>query len=151
MVQTHLDPVVPSAQDALLAKEARRALEKSEIPQGTLHVQITTAGREVTTLDLPPVVTQLLVDILKETAAGKAVSLVSVEREITTQQAASLLNVSRPYLVGLIEKGELPARMVGNQRRLPLQDVLVYKAATRAKRKAGLDEIVAFDQEFGLI
>lgn len=151
MSQTHLDPVVPSAQDALLAKEAQRALAKNEMPQGTLHVQISAAGQEVTTLDLPPVVTQLLVDILKETAAGKAVSLVSVEREITTQQAATLLNVSRPYLVGLVEKGELPARMVGNQRRLPLQDVLAYKAATRAKRKAALDQIVAFDQEFGLI
>jgi excisionase family DNA binding protein len=151
MAQSHLDPVMPSAQDATLAKEARIALERSEMTQGTLHLKISTAGAEITALDLPPIVTQLLVDILKETAAGKAVSLVSVDREITTQQAATLLSVSRPYLVGLIEKGDLPARMVGNQRRLPLQDVLAYKAANRARRKAALDEIAAFDQEFGLI
>jgi excisionase family DNA binding protein len=151
MSRAHLDPVVPSAQDALLAKEAQRALEKSEAPEGLLQVQISVAGRESTTLDLPPVVMELLVDILKETAAGKAVSLVSVEREITTQQAAALLNVSRPYLVGLIEKGELPARMVGNQRRLPLQDVLAYKAANRAKRRSALQEMAAADQELGLI
>lgn len=151
MPHTHLDPVVPSAQDALLAKEAQLALEKSEAPEGPLHVQITAAGREVTTLDLPPVVMELLADILKETAAGKAVSLVAIEREITTQQAATLLNVSRPYLVGLIEKGELPARMVGNQRRLPLQDVLAYKAENRAKRRAVLNEMAAADQELGLI
>lgn len=151
MSHAHLDPVVPSAQDALLAKEAQLALEKSEVPEGPLHVQITAAGREVTTLDLPPVVMELLADILKETAAGKAVSLVAVEREITTQQAATLLNVSRPFLVGLIEKGELPARMVGNQRRLPLQDVLAYKAENRAKRRAALNEMAAVDQELGLI
>jgi excisionase family DNA binding protein len=151
MARTHLDPVVPSAQDALLAKEAQLALEKSEAPEGPLHVQISVAGREATTFDLPPVVMELLVDILKETAAGKAVSLVSVEREITTQQAATLLNVSRPYLVGLIEKGELPARMVGSQRRLPLQDVLAYKAENRARRRTALQEMAAADQELGLI
>lgn len=151
MSRSHHDPVVPSAQDALLAREAQSLLEKSQRPEGALHVQIAAAGREVTALELPPVVTQLLVDILKETAAGKAVSLVSVEPEITTQQAATLLNVSRPYLVGLIEKGELPARMVGNQRRLPLQEVLAYKAENRAKRRTALQEMTAADQELGLI
>jgi excisionase family DNA binding protein len=89
-------------------------------------------------------------DALKETAAGKAVSLVAVEAEITTVQAAAILNVSRPFLIGMIDKGILPARMVGNQRRLPLKDVLAYKADNRAKRRAALSELVALDQELGL-
>ena len=101
--------------------------------------------------DLPPVVKLLLMDALKETEAGKALTLVSVEAEITTQQAANILNVSRPFLVGMIEKGILPARMVGNQRRLPLKDVLAYKADNRAKRRAVLDEMAALDQELGLL
>lgn len=151
MSQTHTDPVLPSDQDALLARTAQLALERSETLDQALHVHINAAGSEVTTLDLPPVVTRLLMDILKETAAGKAVSLVTVDAEITTQEAADLLNVSRPYLVGLIEKGLLPARMVGNQRRLPLQDVLAYKAENRAKRHKTLDEMAALDQELGLI
>jgi excisionase family DNA binding protein len=95
-------------------------------------------------------VTRLLMDVLKETAAGHAVTLVPVGAEVTTQQAAALLNVSRPYLVGLIDKGELPARMVGNQRRLPLKDVLAYKADNFAKRSKALDQLVAHDQELGL-
>ena len=64
------------------------ALERSEALDTALHVQIHAAGRELTTLDLPPVVTGLLMDILKETAAGKAVSLVAVDADVTTQQAA---------------------------------------------------------------
>jgi excisionase family DNA binding protein len=89
-------------------------------------------------------------DVLEETAAGKAVSLVAVEADVTTQQAAAILNVSRPFVVGLIDKGALPVRMVGNQRRLPLRDVLAYKADNRAKRRAVLAELAAYDQELGL-
>jgi excisionase family DNA binding protein len=120
------EPTFPSDQDAVLAREVSLALENAG---GTaLRVQVAAAGRELTTFDLPPSVARLLLDILKETAAGHTVSLVPLEAEITTQQAAELLNVSRPYVVGMIEKGMLPARLVGNQRRLPLRDVLAYAA-----------------------
>ena len=69
----------------------------------------------------------------------------------TTKQAADLLHVSRPYLVGMIERGELPARMVGNQRRLPLKDVLAFKRDNEAKRRQVLSELVAYDQKLGLL
>jgi excisionase family DNA binding protein len=150
-MQTHIDPILPSDQDAMLARAAQLALERSETLDKAMHVQINAAGRELTTLDLPPVVTRLLMDILKETAAGNAVALVTVEAEITTHQAATILNVSRPYLIGMIDKGLLPARMVGNQRRLPLRDVLAYKAENRAKRRETLREMTVLDQELGLI
>jgi excisionase family DNA binding protein len=149
MTRTRIEPTVPSDQDATRAQEVRRALEKQSAGRKTVRVQIT-AGRKAEPLDLPPVVTRLLMDILKETAAGHAVALVPVEPEITTQQAAELLNVSRPYVVGLIDKGTLPARMVGNHRRLPLQDVLTYRADRRAKRRQTLRELSAYDQELGL-
>jgi excisionase family DNA binding protein len=126
----------------------RRVLTKLRADRKTLHVQIA-AGQKAETFDLPPVVTRLLMSILDETAAGRAVTLVPLEPEITTQQAADLLNVSRPYVVGLIDKGTLPARMVGNHRRLPLQDV-AYKADSRARRRQTLRELAAYDQEIGL-
>ena len=78
-------------------------------------------------------------------------TFVPPEPEITTQQAADLLNVSRPYVAGLIDKGMLPAaRMVGNHRRLPLQDVLAYRAESHDRRRQTLDELAAYDQELGL-
>jgi excisionase family DNA binding protein len=70
--------------------------------------------------------------------------------EITTQQAADLLNVSHLYFIGMIERGELPARVVGNRRWLPLIDVLAYKTANRAKRLEALREMTEIDQELGL-
>ena len=151
MPQARIDPIVPSDEDAALAKTARRALERNEPLDKALRVRIEAAGQEATTLDLPPVVTRLLMDVLRETAAGKAVSLVAVEADVTTQQAAAILNVSRPYVVGMIDRGLLPARMVGNQRRLPLREVLAYKAENRAKRREALDEMAALDQELGLL
>jgi len=147
MTRIHIDPILPTGQDALRAGELRGALERRDALDAPLRVQVDAT----TFLDLPPIVTGLLIDILEETAAGHAVTLVPVEAEVTTQQAAELLNVSRPFLVGMIDKGLLPSRMVGNQRRLPLKDVLAYKADNRAKRRAVLDEMAALDQELGLL
>jgi excisionase family DNA binding protein len=142
------EPTLPSAEDTLRAREVSRALE-AHLADQTLSLQVT-GGREVTALELPQLAADLLVEILKQMAQGNAVSVVPAEAEITTQQAANILNVSRPYLVGMIQKGILPARMVGNQHRLPLKDVLAYKQENQAKRRAALDELAALDQELGL-
>ena len=150
MPRTHTETTVPSKQEALLAREASRALAEGGADAASLRVQLATAGREVTTLDLPAPAARLLLEILKEIGQGRAVTVVPVEAEVTTQQAADLLNVSRPYLVGMIEKGTLPARMVGNQRRLPLEAVLAYRSENQAKRIEVLREMQAIDQELGL-
>ena len=77
-------------------------------------------------------------------------SLLPFNEEIATQQAADILNVSRPYLVGLLEKGEMPFRKVGNQRRVALQDVLAYKARSDTDRRAALKELAQLGQEMGI-
>ena len=146
MLHAHAEMTVPTAQDSLRAGELRHALRRLDGVDRPVRVQV-----EAESLELPPLVSRLLMDILGETAAGRAVSLAAVAPEITTQEAAGLLNVSRPFVVGMIDKGILPARLVGNQRRLPLADVLAYKADNRARRRASLDEMARMDQELGLI
>jgi len=147
MTRRQIDPIIPSASDAALAKAAHAALDGEE---SALRFQIRAAGRNLEPIDLPPVVTRLLVDILKETAAGNAVTLVPISAEVTTSQAADLLNVSRPFLIGLVENGTLPVRKVGTHRRLPLSEVLAYKAENFARRSKALDELAELDQALGL-
>ena len=149
MPRTDTTPTIPSDQDALLAREASRAITTQHVDMGSLKLQIANAGKEVTTVQLPAAAAKLLLQVLNELGSGRAVSVAPTDVEITTQQAADLLNVSRPYLVGLVEKGELPVRKVGNQRRLPLADVLEYKARNRANRLEALRELTALDQELG--
>jgi excisionase family DNA binding protein len=150
MTRTDTTPTIPTDQDALIAREASQAIAAQPVDMSSLTLQLANAGKEVTTVRLPEAAARLLVQLLNEMGNGRAVSVAPTDVEITTQQAADLLNVSRPYLVGLVEKGELPVRMVGNQRRLPLADVLEYKARTRANRLEALRELTALDQELGL-
>lgn len=99
---------------------------------------------------LPARVTEVLEDLLGSLAAGKAVQVVTLDPEISTQQAADLLNVSRPYLVKLVEQGVLPYRKVGPRRRLYLEDVLAYKARLEAQRQQALQALADDLQELGL-
>ncbi|MBX9683028.1 MAG: excisionase family DNA-binding protein [Hyphomicrobium sp.] len=150
MPRTDTDPTIPSDQEALMAREATRVLTGHPADGESLRLQVSAAGKEVTTLDLPHAAAGPLLAILKAMGEGRPVAVHAADAEVTTQQAADLLNVSRPFLVGMIDKGTLPARMVGNQRRLPLKDVLAYKRDTQAKRRAALDELAKSDQELGL-
>ncbi len=150
MPRIDTDPTIPSDQEALLAREATRVLTGHPADGGSLRIQVAATGKEVTTLDLPAAATAPLLAILKAMGEGKPVAVHAADAEVTTQQAADMLNVSRPYLVGMIDNGTLPARMVGNQRRLPLKDVLAYKRDNQAKRRAALEELAKLDQELGL-
>lgn len=101
-------------------------------------------------LVLPGPVLQLLLDILSEMAKGNAISLVPIHHELSTQEAANLLNISRPHLVSLLEKGGLPFRKVGAHRRVLAKDVLEYKTKVSGLRQVALDELTALSQEHGM-
>jgi len=92
----------------------------------------------------------LFLEILGQMANGNAVTIVPVHAELTTQEAADLLNVSRPFLIGLVEEGKLPCRKVGTHRRIRYADVLAYQAADAAERAAVLDELTAEAEKHGL-
>jgi excisionase family DNA binding protein len=102
-------------------------------------------------LVVPRGAVELLVRILTHMASGQGVSVVPANAELTTQQAADLLNVSRPFLIGLLNAGEIEYRMVGTHRRIRADAVLHYRRQDDVRRRQAADELTALNQEMGLL
>ncbi len=144
-------PRIPSGRDRKLANRAREKLAAITRGQEVLRISLKREDKEKEEeILLPSTVLVLLQKILEETAAGRAVTVFAQGAELTTQEAADMLNVSRPYLIRLLEKGELSYRMVGTHRRIPLEEVLRYKDAIDTQRRKILGELVREAQELGL-
>jgi excisionase family DNA binding protein len=147
--QQTMGPVVPSETEALLAKETSRRLAAMQ-EESTYRLQLLHDGQPGEVIAVPAPAMQLLVHILSEMAEGNAVELTPVQEEITTQQAADILTISRQYFVQLLEEGVIPFRKVGVRRRVRLRDVIAYKRALYEKKLQTLNELTVYDQELGL-
>lgn len=139
------ETVVPSEQDAATATESSRILSKAA-PSGDLQIQLEDGQK----LTLPAAATRLLSHLLTEMSRGNAVTLIPVHAELTTQEAADYLNVSRPYLIGLLGRNELKYRRVGTHRRIKFGDLQQYKQRADNEQDRALDELAAEAQEFDL-
>ena len=140
---------LPSPADAQQAQDALRVL--SSIKQrGPRSLQVVKNRNENVAVTVPKEAFDLFLEILGHLANGTAVSIVPVHAELTTQQAADMLNVSRPFFVKLLESGAIPHRKVGTHRRVLMADLIAYKRADDEKRKAVLDELAAEAQRHGL-
>jgi excisionase family DNA binding protein len=145
-----LAAIVPDQHDAELAKESSRALGPIAEASGAARITVTDAAGVERTVQIPASALRLVFSVLQEMARGNAVSLIPMNAEVTTQEAADILNVSRPFLVGLLEKGSIPFRKVGVQRRVQFRDVMDYKASSDADRRAALDALARQAQELRL-
>ena len=103
-----------------------------------------------TEIELGESACRVLLEALNAIAGGHSVMLVPIETELTTQQAAEMLNVSRPFLIGLLESGEIPHRRVGRYRRIKRQDILEYQARRADRRKEIMEELASQAQELNM-
>ena len=136
---------VPTDEDAALADRACRTLDA--LIGGPQPVS---AHFGAETVDIPTPAVRLLREVLDQMAHGRGVALTPLHAELTTRQAAELLQVSRTHLVQLLDEGRVPCRKVGSHRRIRVEDVLAYRRETESRRRAALDELTARDQELGL-
>jgi excisionase family DNA binding protein len=146
-----IDPVAPTTDDVETAKESSRKLAPFAGKKNpTIQVQIASAGKAPETVDLPTSALTLLVKILTEMGKGNAVTLMPIHAQLTTQQAAELLGVSRPFIVKELKEKKLSYQMVGTHRRIQYIDLLAYKDKIRADHDAAMNELVEQAQEHGM-
>ena len=150
------ETISPTLADTELARESSRQLSKilGRHPAGSgfsdfrLRVQADDEPEEV--IVIPSSAFRLLTDVLSQMALGNAVTLMPVHAELTTQQAADILNVSRPFLIGLIDDGKIPCRKVGTHRRIRFDDLMVYRQKIDQQRMQALEELAREAQELDM-
>lgn len=143
------DPILPTRGDANAARELIR--EIASRPEGRLRIAVDQERTpDVPGGELPEVAARLLVRMLQEIARGHAVTVVPCRAELTTQQAADMLNVSRPFLVKELERGKLPFHRVGTHRRIRLDDLTTYRDSMRQDQRSALGELVEEAQDLDM-
>ncbi len=155
----------PSQEEITAAREAARRLSK----MGGARVSFVVESQEATEeanegteakprkgraepepITLPLNIFKTIIKLLAEMGNGNAVQVVPVQAELTTQQAADLLNVSRPHLIKLLEQDKIPFRKVGTHRKVLARDLFAYRGRTDLARREGLTRMAADDEEIGL-
>ena len=146
------ETITPTPDEAILAKESSRLLARFVTTKRKkplqLRIQPDDAAEEI--VSIPESAVRLLNDILTQMALGNAITLIPVHAELTTQQAADILNVSRPFLVEQLEKNFIPYRKVGTHRRILFKDLMAYKETMDRNRLKSLDELAAQAQQLNM-
>lgn len=147
----NFETVAPSEADALLARESSRQLATHKLGRrSSVRIRLLDDSKEAEPVAVPVSALRLFLHLLTEMSQGNAVTLIPSPAELTTQQAADLLNVSRPYLVKLLEEGKMPFRTVGKYRRVRFDDVMTFKRKDDEARAKILDQLTAEAQELGM-
>lgn len=146
-----MSSTMPDAESIAVAAEAlprvQEYLRNHLEGPAVVRVVVDDSGEE---LRVPRGAVELLARVLAHMASGHSVSVVPEHAELTTQQAADLLNVSRPYLIGLLESGVIEYRRVGTHRRVLAGSVLNYKHRDDQRRRAAADELAQIVQDMDL-
>jgi excisionase family DNA binding protein len=149
-----LEVVLDSKEDLELAKAAQRCIVSSLDHSRAINIALPEDGvervSESPVLRLPPKVLRLFADVLGSLAQGKAIAVMPKELDVTTQEAAIFLSVSRPYLVRLLEEGKIPFHKVGTHRRIRFEDVVRYREDRQKTSQDALQKLANQAQELGM-
>ncbi|MFI6146113.1 helix-turn-helix domain-containing protein [Streptomyces sp. NPDC051109] len=152
MTKTDIRPVtIPPEQAASTNRALQRVRGYLEAHKDRREITVTVEDGEPEQLTLPREAVELLAGLLAHLGAGRGVSVVPADAELTTQQAADMLNVSRPFLIGLLNAGEIEYRSVGTHRRITASSLMEYKQQDDRRRRAAADELTELGQEMGLM
>ncbi|WP_328770146.1 helix-turn-helix domain-containing protein [Streptomyces sp. NBC_00286] len=152
MTRTEIRPVkLPPERVAAATHALTRVRSYLASHQDITQINVTVEDGEREPLALPREAVELLAGMLAHLGAGRAVSIVPSDAELTTQQAADMLNVSRPFLIGLLEAGEIEYRTVGTHRRITASSLLEYKRKDDQHRREAADELTQLGQDMGMI
>lgn len=151
MTALALAPVQPDEADINTAVEALPHVKDYLATHADSVIRLVVADDPEETLVVPRGAVELLARVLAHMAAGQGVSVVPAHAELTTQQAAEMLNVSRPFLIGLLDHGDIEYRKVGKHRRIKAQSLLAYMARDDQERREAADELTRLNQEMGLL
>jgi excisionase family DNA binding protein len=151
LIPESFETVEPTEADALLARESsRRLASRKPTRRASVRIRLLDDGEESEAVSVPASALRLFLHLLTEMSQGNAVTLIPTHAELTTQQAADLLNVSRPYVVKLLDEGKIPSRTVGKYRRVRFDDLMAYKLKDDEARAKVLDQLTAEAQELGM-
>jgi excisionase family DNA binding protein len=142
--------VFPSDADSELSGVSSRSLATFLTSNRTPKLKIIEDNGEGEIVEIPAPAFRLLIDILSQMARGNAVRLIPIHAELTTQEAADLLNVSRPHLIKLLESQQIPFHKVGRHRRVRCEDIINYKQDIDTKRSQVLDQLVTQAQALNM-
>ena len=145
-----IESIVPTETEVLLAQESIQRLFSFIEKKNELSVRIKETGKKTEEITLPASAFSVLLNILTEIAQGHKVTLISEHTELTTQQAAEFLNVSRPFLVRMLDEGKIPCRKVGTHRRVLFSDLKSFNEQNKKERAKVLAELSEQAQRFDM-
>lgn len=145
-----IQPIVADDTEAGIARTAAARLKRMIVASDRLEIVIEPNGAAAGPVPIPPRAAGMILELLTAMGDQTPVSLIPHDTELTTQQAADYLKVSRPYLIQQIEGGDLPARKVGSHRRIRFSDLVAYQQAVNERQLKALAELNDEARRLGL-
>jgi excisionase family DNA binding protein len=136
---------LPSTNDKAVANQLRKILAAQG--DGAAKLRIVDVEKGQSEVTLTPALSALLLEVFRHIGRGDAVTLVPVNKMLTTQQAADILDVSRPFLISLLDRGEIEHVLVGRHRRIKAERLFAYKRVRDERRSGALAELAELDAE----